>query len=232
MNVKQFSYLAWLSFSLLVFSVVSACTGDVDRKSSIRSSGARKLHERLDEPRIPPIEKSDWTDIQRAYLESHEQAGRLFNVFKTAANHPHLARSVDSLAFGHVNSESSTLPPRHRELLILRIGWLCKSEYEWAAHSRVALSIGFTDDELVRITKGPDAPGWTPFEATLLRAVDELHSDAFITDATWQDLSAQYDTQQLMDLVVTVGTYNMVSMMLNSWGVQLDKGFTGFPEGD
>jgi alkylhydroperoxidase family enzyme len=143
-----------------------------------------------------------------------------------------MGKAVDALAFGHINSESSTLPPRHRELLILRIGWLCQSEYEWAAHSLAARSIGLTDDDLIRITIGPDATQWTRFEATLLRAVDELHSDAFITDATWQALGTEYDTQQIMDLIATVGTYNLVSMMLNSWGVQLDEGFTGFPEVD
>ena len=187
---------------------------------------------RLSEPRILPVEKAVGTESQRAYLEKHERAGRLFNVFKTGANHLDLAKGIDALAFGHINGETSTLPPRHRELLILRIGWLCQSEYEWAAHSRAARSIGFTDEELVRITEGPNASGWTSFEATLLQAVDELHADAFITDATWQALSAQYETQQLMDLVATVGTYTLVSMLLNSWGVQLDDGLIGFPRRD
>ncbi|MEJ2146529.1 MAG: hypothetical protein P8020_15470 [Acidobacteriota bacterium] len=87
----------------------------------------------------------------------------------------------------------------------------------------------WTDGELVRITQGPDAPGWTPFNATLLRAVDELHRDSFLSDPTWQALGAEYDARQLMDLVFTVGTYNLVSMALNSWGVQLDEGLAGFP---
>jgi alkylhydroperoxidase family enzyme len=186
---------------------------------------------RLEKPRIQPVERGDWTPAQRAYLTPHEQAGRLFNVFKTAAHHPDAAGSFDAFAFGHINSDANTLSPRHRELLILRIGWLCRSEYEWAAHSDVARSIGFSEEDLVRITEGPDASEWTPFEASLLRAADELHSDAFITEATWQALSAQYNTQQLMDVVFTVGAYNLVSMLLNSWGVQLDEGFTGFPEG-
>jgi alkylhydroperoxidase family enzyme len=176
------------------------------------------------------VERSDWTPAQSAYLAPHEQAGRLFNVFKTAAHHPEASGKFDAFAFGHVNSDANTLSPRHRELLILRIGWLCQAEYEWAAHSAVARSIGFTEEELVRITRGPDAPGWNPLEASLLRATDELHRDAFITETTWQALSTQYDTQQLMDVVFTVGTYNLVSMLLNSWGVQLDEGFTGFPE--
>ena len=117
-------------------------------------------------------------------------------------------------------------------MLILRIAWLNRSEYTWGQHSRLARTLGFTDDELVRITQGPDAPAWPPFEATLLRAVDELHGEAFISDATWQALSAQYDTQQRMDLVFTVGTYNLAAMALNSFGVQLDEGLTGFPQED
>jgi 4-carboxymuconolactone decarboxylase len=184
---------------------------------------------RLDHPRIPPVEKEEWTDGQRDYLEPYEKAGRLYNVFKTAARHPELARSFDAFAVGHINGPSNTLPARDRELVILRIGWLCGSEYEWAQHSRIARLIGLTDGELVRITQGPDAPGWTPFNATLLRAVDELHRDSFLSDPTWQALGAEYDARQLMDLVFTVGTYNLVSMALNSWGVQLDEGLAGFP---
>ena len=219
----------------MLLLAAAGCTTDVDEASQPETltAAASEVLVRLDEPRISPLETSNGSPVQRAYLESHEWDGWVANVFKTVAHHPDLAKSLDAFAIGHIlNSESSTLLPRHRELLILRIGWLCKSEYEWSAHSRIARDIGFTDDELIRITTGPGAPEWTPFEATLLRAVDELHSDAFVTNATWQALSEQYDTQQLMDLVATVGTYNMVSMILNSWGVQLEEGFTGFPEGD
>ena len=62
----------------------------------------------------------------------------------------------------------------------------------------------------------------------LLQATDELHSDAHIIDATWQGLLAHYNTQQMMDLVFTVGQYNLVSMALNSFGVQLDDGVPGW----
>jgi len=62
----------------------------------------------------------------------------------------------------------------------------------------------------------------------LLRATDELHKDAHISDATWQGLSKQYDKKQLMDVVFTVGQYNLVSMALNTLGVQLDGGLPTF----
>jgi alkylhydroperoxidase family enzyme len=190
---------------------------------------ASREYVRLDRPRIPPVEEIDWTSEQRAYLQPHAQAGRLFNVFKTAAHHPTAAKRWDAFAFGHINSEENTLSPRHREILILRIGWLCRSEYEWAAHSGVARSLGFAEEELLDIIEGPEGESWTPFEATLLQAVDELHRDAFITDGTWNTLAAEYSVQQLTDLIFTVGAYKVVSMLLNSWGVQLDDGFEGFP---
>ena len=126
--------------------------------------------------------------------------------------------------------QESTLPSREKELLILRISWLCKSEYEWSHHAISGKQAGLTDQEILRITKGPDAEGWSSFDATLLQAVDELHKDAFISDSTWDTLAEKFTEQQLIDLVFTVGQYSLVSMALNSIGIQLDEDVTGFPK--
>ena len=99
----------------------------------------------------------------------------------------------------------STLPPRHRELLWLRTAWLARSDYLWAQRAPAARRAGVTDVELARIAFGPDAPGWEPFEAALLRAADELHVDVFVNDSTWNALAARYDANQLTDLVYGVG---------------------------
>ena len=117
---------------------------------------------------------------------------------------------------------------RERELLILRIGWLCQAEYEWGQHVLFGRQAGLSDEEIARIKKGPDDPAWDPFDASLLRAADELHAEALISDATWAALGERYNPQQLMDVVFTVGQYNLVSMALNTFGVQLDKGVKGF----
>ncbi len=178
-------------------------------------------------PRIAPLEKTAWTDAQREILAPYEQSGRLYNVFTTMAQHPALAK--DWLVFGSYILSRSTLPPRDRELLILRIGYLCGSEYEWAQHVRLAKGIGFTDEDVAALAKGPADKHWSPFEANLVRAADELHADSCITDATWHALAAKYSKEQMMDTVFTVGQYNLVSMALNSFGVQLDPGLTGFP---
>ena len=152
---------------------------------------------------------------------------RVYNVVGTLARHWEAAKKFQVWAY-HIMGETSTLVPRERELLILRIGWLCQAEYEWGQHVIFGREAGLTDEEIARIKEGPNADGWDPFDAVLLRAADELHADAFISDATWAALSERYTTQQLMDVVFTVGQYNMVSMALNSFGVQLDNGVKGF----
>jgi 4-carboxymuconolactone decarboxylase len=184
---------------------------------------------RLKKPRVEPLPESEWSEEVKKELEPSRGGVGLPkppNVLATIARHPKLLKRWN--VFGNHILFKSTLSPRHREILILRIGWLCQAEYEWGQHVRIGKRAGLSDDDIARIKQGADAPGWDPFEATLLRATDELHDDAFISDATWNALAARYDTQQMMDLVFTVGQYNLVSMALNTLGVQLDEGVGGF----
>ena len=122
---------------------------------------------------------------------------------------------------------NSSLPERERELIILRMGWNCRSGYEFGQHRRIGQAAGLTLEEVERTKQGPEADGWTDHERALLTAADELHGDAFLSDATWAALSEQYNTQQLMDVVFTAGQYNLVSMALNTLGVQLEPGTPG-----
>jgi alkylhydroperoxidase family enzyme len=154
-------------------------------------------------------------------------SGPILNIFRTLANHPALAKRW--LVFGNHILAKNTLPAREREIAILRIGWLCRSGYEWGQHVVIAKASGLSDEEIARIAKGSDAPGWSADDRALLRATDELHEDAFVTDATWAELSRRWSTQQLMDLVFTVGQYNLVSMALNTFGVQPEPGLPVLP---
>ena len=183
----------------------------------------------LDEPRIPRVQKP-WTDEQREILAPRERNGQVLGVWSTCAQAPKLCNAW--LVFTDYLLQESTLPIRDRELLIMRIGWLNGGAYEWAAHSGLARSVGITNQDQIRILAGPGAQGWSGWDATLLKAADELHQDALISDATWEALASRYDTRQLMELVFTVGQYNMVAMYLNSLGVQFEEGWEGFPVGN
>ena len=99
--------------------------------------------------------------------------------------------------------------------------------YEWGQHVVIGKRTGITGEEIQNIKEGAEA-GWSHHESLLIKAADELHGDAFVSDETWAGLVKTYNDQQMMDLVFTCGQYNMVSMALNSFGVQLDDDIEGF----
>jgi 4-carboxymuconolactone decarboxylase len=150
--------------------------------------------------------------------------GRDLNIFRVMMNHPALTRRWMVFA-GHV-LRKQTLPLRERELLILRIGWLNQAEYEWAQHVEIARRGGITEAEIERIKQGPGA-GWGETDAALLQAADDLFGHSVISDSTWALLAAKYSTEQMMDVVFTIGQYNLVSWALNSFGVPLDDYLPG-----
>jgi alkylhydroperoxidase family enzyme len=142
------------------------------------------------------------------------------NLLGTFARHPALVRAYHTFN-GHLLF-GSTLDPRERELLILRVAAVRSAEYEWAQHVVLASDAGLSADEVARVAEGPDAPGWDALDRALLRAVDELVRDARVADHTWAELAAELDEQQLMDLVFTVGAYELLAMAMRSFGVELD----------
>ena len=180
---------------------------------------------RLSQPRVQPLDPETAEGLAKEQLERAAERGPVLNITRTLANYPELSRAWGRFA-RHVLSESS-LPPRERELVILRMGWNCRSGYEFGQHRRIGQEAGLTLEEVERVKQGPDAEGWNDHERALLRATDELHADAFISDETWSALAQQYDTQQLMDVVFAAGQYNLVSMALNTLGVQLEPGTPG-----
>lgn len=181
---------------------------------------------RLSQPRIAPVDMDRLDEEQAAVLapfanpENKVGGGKVLNIFRTLAHAPRALTAF--LGWGnYMLSRRNSLPAREREIVILRTGWLCRSGYEFAQHRRIGLACGLSADEIERIKVGPDAPGWTALEAAMLRAADELVSDHFVSDGTWAALGELGDKGR-MDLVFTVGQYTQVSMILNSFGVQLE----------
>ena len=188
---------------------------------------------RLSEPRLAPLAREDWPAETREVMQRFQRpespgTGDALNIFKTLAHHPDLLKRWT--VFGNHVLYKSTLSAREREIAILRVGWLCRAEYEWAQHVVIGRKAGLSDEDIENIAAGPEAPGLDPFEAVLLRAVDELHADSMIGEDTWKALAERYEAQQLIDLVFAVGQYHLVSMALNTLGVQLDPGLEGFPD--
>lgn len=182
--------------------------------------------------RTEPLRTKEWPQAMREALAAmmppdprhaapvHEGRPKALNMLGTFAHHPALARAFFTFN-GHVLM-ATTLTPRHREMLVLRVAELRACGYEWAQHVFVAHDAGLTDDEISRVAQGPDAAGWAPLESALLRAVDELVADGAIHDDTWSVLAESLDTRQLVDVVFTVGAYESVAFFLRSFAVELD----------
>lgn len=173
--------------------------------------------------RIPPLPAEDLDDDARDLLDK-VGPGKNLNLFTTLIRHQRLFRRWLPLCGGLL---SGLLPPRDRELLILRTANLCDADYEWAHHLIFAADAGITQDEIARVRVGPGAAGWEDHEAALLRSADELHSRAKIASATWSVLAAHYDEQQLIEIPMVVGHYHMLAFAARSFGVQVEDGYAG-----
>ncbi len=193
---------------------------------------------RLSEPRIPPRPSADW-DAEvldaLAALRPPGSTGRpaeprrerpASNILGIFSWHPALAKAF--FAFNN-HLFHSTLSARDREMVTVRVSWLRRGEYEWAQHVRMAKTAGMSDEEVDAISAGPDSPVWGPRDAALLRSVDEIVADRYVSDHTWKRLAEYLDREQLMDLVFTVGAYDLLAMAFNNFGLELDPGLTGFP---
>ena len=179
---------------------------------------------RLETPRIKPLTLEAMTAEQRQLVAPQMRDGKVPNLYATLVVHTRFYEP--RLRFGSYIQRESRLPPQSRELLILRTAWLMKSEYEWAHHAIFARDAGLSEAQIARVAQGPQAGEWSDDHRALLLAADELRREAFISDATWKNLSQYYDTEKMLEIIYTVGGYAMTAMAINSLGIQVEKGYS------
>ncbi|MGE2720540.1 carboxymuconolactone decarboxylase family protein [Mycolicibacterium celeriflavum] len=172
--------------------------------------------------RVPPLPAAEWDDAVEQALSSMaperrnpELAG---NLLATMVRHPKLTRAF--LRFNFHLLYGSTLPPRLRELAVLRVAHLTDCEYEWHHHVRMGREEGLTDEVIDGVQRGE---ALDELDRAVLRAADELQASANVSDATWAALSEHLEERQLMDLVFTIGCYGALAMAINTFGVEPDS---------
>ena len=173
--------------------------------------------------RIAPGTRRDvglftWGFAQVAGAVSRTEPQKLF---LTLGRHRRLFRGW--LRFAGRLMPGGKLPRRESELVILRVAHLRSCAYEWEHHVRLGKRAGLTAEEIRRVTESPDAGGWGPRDAALLTAVDELHRDGDITDATWERLRAHLDDRRLIELVFLAGHYEMLATAILTLRIQPDR---------
>ena len=192
---------------------------------------AREKQVASGDQRIAPLSPEHFTGEAQALANSvqaffgSKEAG-VPETFATMFKHPGLFRG--QMQLGLELNQNGKIPPRERELVILRTGWLVRSPFEWGEHVGYGKKLGLTSEEIEWVTQGSTAPGWNDHDRAVLRGVEELICDYAISDETWASLATRWDEAQLMELPGLVGSYTLTAMIYNSLRIGLLKGNDGF----
>jgi len=183
--------------------------------------------------RLPPLPEDQWDERTRAALAALLPPDRrnprgAGNAMATLARHPDLTETF--LPFNTRLLLHNTLPPRLRELAILRVARRCTCAYEWAHHVKIAARAGLSEAEIEAAGRGEVAASLdsasldsASLDSAVLSAVDELGDTCNLSDRTWARLGEHLDERQLMDLVFTIGAYSLLAMALNTFGVEPEQ---------
>ena len=189
---------------------------------------ARPAAQRLKAPRIKSLTEAEMTQEQRELVRPKAGNGPVPNLYATMVSHPKLYGPYAQ--FDRYVRHDALLPSKARELLIMRTALNIRDGYGWAYHVEAARTAGFTEAEIARVATGPSASGWSEEHSALLQAADELHREAFVSNATWQTLLRYFDEKRMISLIATVGGSAMTGLMVNSLGIQVDAGLSGLQE--
>jgi 4-carboxymuconolactone decarboxylase len=173
--------------------------------------------------RLSPLPADQWDDAARRAVagmlpEERRNARDAGNLLATLVRHPELTRAF--LRFSGYLLTGSTLPPRVREQVILRVAHRRGCAYESEHHVKIGKKAGLTDADIAAVQSG-DASD--EFDRAVLGAVDELDQKSNLSDHTWAALSERLDERQRMDLIFTIGGYTALAMALNTFGVEVEQ---------
>lgn len=182
-------------------------------------------------PRIAPLRPEEMSDEARDLVSvlrtnfRSDPPSEIPPMFATLCKHPGIYRS--QMQLGLELNQKGSLPPRERELAILRVAWLCRSPLEWSAHVVYGKQVGLSGEEVERVIHGSAAPGWNEHDRAILRACEELVGDHAIADETWGVLTRRWSEQQLIELPGLVGAYVLTALLYNTLRFGLREGNTG-----
>ena len=178
-----------------------------------------------EDQRLDGVRDEDFSPAARAALDGWWPP---FNLHRVLAHNPATLKAW--IGFGSHILKDNTLDARLRELIVLRVGWNARSAYEWGQHAGLSRRLGIPEDDINRVPLGPDADGWTALEAAALGGVDQMMTRQSIDPETYAVLKAELSPAQLIDYVMLVGEFILVSLTLNVFQIALDPGLPSMPK--
>jgi len=180
-------------------------------------------------PRIEPVPSDQWDErLTRLLTSAPGGTEEPMHLFTTLAHQPELFRRW--LGFGGALL-AGRLPGRLRELVILRTAYRFDAPYEWAHHIELAEAQGIGGAEVAAVGGDLAVVDWDPFERAALAAVDETKDQGAVTDVTWSVLAGRLDRADLVELVMLIGHYVLLSTVLRSLRLPLEASAAALAEG-
>ena len=146
--------------------------------------------------------------------EYRDMLKRNTNLHKLLVNSPDMARAFSGLG-GYIRFKSK-LDPRLRELAILQVGWLEKSEYEFTHHVKIGKEFGVTDEDIAALmaeTEGIQSR-LEPLARAILKGAREMARELGMSMTTFAEIKKDLNNEEMVDLVLTIAFYNAVIRVL------------------
>jgi alkylhydroperoxidase family enzyme len=182
--------------------------------------------------RIPHLTAPYTPAVEVALAVMHPKSSPVdpLKLFRTMARNLPLGAAMSQLG-PYMLGRTANFDMRSREIAIDRVTARCKCEYEWAVHvAGYAHRVGLTEDQVYSIVHGSASDDcWDVKDRAIVAMVDELHDTGHVTDATWTSLSAHFDENGLMEMLVLVGWYHAISFLANGARVELEDWAPRFP---
>jgi alkylhydroperoxidase family enzyme len=176
--------------------------------------------------RIEMLSAEDSLELAKN-LDMHEAIARL-NIFRVLLHRPKTAKAISDLLFSLLFE--SEIGHRRRELIIMRIGWVTGSEYEWTQHWPLAQEIfECRAEELLALRDWTNADCFDETDRAVLTAADELLETGDLSDPTWQACFRTLGRDAAIDMVTAIGTWLLVSKVARGLRVALEEGVEGWP---
>jgi alkylhydroperoxidase family enzyme len=167
-------------------------------------------------PRIAPVTPGTRPELRPLEERILRERGRISLLYQVLLNSPSLAEGWEAMLTAVRNR--SSVPPRLRELVILRIATLNRAPYEFDAHVPHALEAGLSPAQVddLRQDVPPAASAFDPLDLAVVRLTDAMTREIQVPDAVFEELRPHFDERALIELVGTVAAYNMVSRFLSA----------------
>jgi len=172
--------------------------------------------------RVRLIEKEQAPpEVKEIFQKIEDNGARILNLYKVAAHSPKVFLNL--IRLGNSVIGRTELPPKLREIAILRVATLTGSEYEWAQHTPVALQVGVTQKQLDAISDWKNSSEFNNEERAALQYTDEVAQKVKVTNQTFNGLKNFFNEQAIVELTITIGYYGMLARLLVPLQVEVDE---------